>query len=54
VAASDVRLRNSQPGMTDAHRQSQEVLEMADLIFVLVTVAFFTLAVAYTSGCERL
>lgn len=27
---------------------------MLDLIFILVTVGFFVLAVAYTRGCERL
>jgi hypothetical protein len=27
---------------------------MGDLIFVLVTVAFFALSVAYVKGCERI
>jgi len=27
---------------------------MTDIVFILVTVAFFTLAVAYTDGCARL
>jgi hypothetical protein len=27
---------------------------MLDLIFLLVTIAFFALALAYVAGCERL
>jgi len=27
---------------------------MADLIFILVTVAFFAIAAAYVRGCDRL
>jgi len=27
---------------------------MMDFIFVLLTVAFFTIAIAYVRGCERL
>jgi hypothetical protein len=27
---------------------------MLDLIFIVVTVAFFALSIAYTRGCDRL
>lgn len=29
-------------------------MSMSDLIFVVVTVGFFALSVAYTHGCEKL
>ncbi len=29
------------------------VVHMADLIFILLTIAFFALSIAYVSFCER-
>ena len=40
-------------GIAPAQRRAEELF-MLDLIFILVTVGFFALAVGYTRGCERL
>jgi hypothetical protein len=37
---------------TSNHRSGGQ--PMGDIVFILITVAFFALAAAYTRGCERL
>jgi hypothetical protein len=32
----------------------QEILDMADIVFIVVLLAFFALCVAYTRGLDRL
>jgi hypothetical protein len=31
-----------------------EIKTMLDVLFIVVTVAFFAISLAYTAGCERL
>lgn len=35
-------------------RTAEEATQMADLVFMAVTVAFFAIAWAYVRGCDRL
>jgi hypothetical protein len=39
---------------TAARRETNGGVRMGDITFILITVAFFALAAAYTRGCERL
>jgi hypothetical protein len=40
--------------MPRLHVEATRTTSMTDLISIAMAVAFFTLAVAYTYGCERL
>jgi hypothetical protein len=37
-----------------ANSSPLEIKTMLDVLFIVVTVAFFAISLAYTAGCERL